>query len=142
MIVIISTAREERCVFQRRSTSAPWAGRLGKKSGETTMNLFLRLGAPATAIAAAAIFGALSTGSAAAGEFCRQDVTGHMTGCGYSSMEQCQAASAGIGGDCFRDPWLANKASGSPAGAYAYAPKAPQAAKRARTNGNAANGAR
>ena len=59
------------------------------------MNLFLRLGAPATAIAAAAIFGALTTGIASAGEFCRQDVTGHMTSCGFASMEQCQAASSG-----------------------------------------------
>ena len=103
------------------------------------MNLFLRLGAPAAAIAAAAIFGALTTGGATAGEFCRQDVTGHMTGCGYSSMEQCQAASAGVGGDCFRDPWLAQKeAGGNPANANAYAPKAPHAAKAGRTRNNAA----
>ena len=100
------------------------------------MNLFLRLGAPATAIAAAAIFGALTTGSASAGEFCRQDVTGHMTSCSFSSMEQCQAASAGIGGDCFRDPWLANKPNSDPANAYAYAPKAPHAAKRGRAGNN------
>ena len=112
------------------------------------MNLFLRLGAPATAIAAAVIFGALSTGSAAAGEFCRQDVTGHMTGCGYSTIEQCQAASAGIGGDCFRDPWLGNKqatapaAPGSPSNAYAYAPNAPSAAKHGRARRNAASSAR
>jgi hypothetical protein len=106
------------------------------------MNLFLRLGAPASAIAAAAIFGALTTGSAAAGEFCRQDVTGHMTGCGYSSMEQCQAASAGIGGDCFRDPWLTRKeAAGNPANANAYAPRASHAAKAGRTRNNAAPGA-
>jgi len=106
------------------------------------MNLFLRLGAPAAAIAAAAIFGALTTGGATAGEFCRQDVTGHMTGCGYSSMEQCQAASAGVGGDCFRDPWLAQKESaGNPANANAYAPKAPHAAKAGRTRNNAAAGA-
>ena len=106
------------------------------------MNLFLRLGAPASAIAAAAIFGALTTGSATAGEFCRQDVTGHMTGCGYSSMEQCQAASAGVGGDCFRDPWLAQKeAAGNPANANAYAPKAPHAAKAGRTRTNGAPGA-
>lgn len=67
-----------------------------------------------------------------------------MTGCGYPSMEQCQAVCAGIGGNCFRDPWLTNKAGSNPAGAYAYAPKAPQAAKatkRGRTNGNAAAGA-
>lgn len=95
------------------------------------MNLLLRLGAPATAIAAAALFGALTTGSAAAGEFCRQDVTGHMTGCGYSTIEQCQAASAGIGGDCFRDPWLGYDKQARapanpdiPANAYAYAPGA------------------
>ena len=124
------------------------------------MKLFLRLGAPATAIAAAAIFGALTTASAMAGEFCRQDVTGHMTGCGYDTMDQCHAASAGIGGDCFRDPWKDQKQAGdpgqkqasnadqkstsrvarsNPANAYAYAPKAPQAAKRVR--GNTANSA-
>src|SRR5262249_54524993 len=102
------------------------------------MNLLLRLGAPATAIAAAAIFGALTTGGATAGEFCRQDVTGHMTGCGFASMEQCQAASAGIGGDCFRDPWIAQKQSGNPGNAYAYAPKAPHAAKRVRGHAGSA----
>ena len=102
------------------------------------MNLFLRLGAPASAIAAAAIFGALTTGSATAGEFCRQDVTGHMTGCGYSSMEQCQAASAGIGGDCFRDPSLANKPSSIPSSAYAYSPNGAPAAKHGRARNNTA----
>jgi uncharacterized protein DUF3551 len=103
------------------------------------MNLFLRLGAPASAIAAAAIFGALTTGSAAAGEFCRQDVTGHMTGCGYSTMEQCQAASAGIGGDCFRDPSLANKPSSTPGNAYAYSPNGASAAKPAAKHGRSRN---
>lgn len=99
------------------------------------MNVFLRLGAPATAIAAAGIFTALTMGSATAAEYCRQDVTGHMTSCSYVSIEQCQAASAGIGGDCFRDPWLANKPNGIPANAYAYAPNAPHAIKRGRTRG-------
>ena len=103
------------------------------------MNVFLRLGAPATSIAASAIFGALTTGTATAGEFCRQDVTGHMTSCGFATMEQCQAASAGIGGDCFRDPQLANKPGSNPANAYAQVPKAPHAAKRVR--GNTANSA-
>lgn len=91
------------------------------------MNLFLRLGVPATAIVAAAIFGALTTGSATAGEFCRMDVTGHMTSCGFASLEQCKAASAGIGGDCFRDPWLAT--GSNPANAFAQAPKVPHASK-------------
>jgi len=97
---------------------------------------FLKLGAPTT-FAVAAILGAISTGSATAGEFCRQDVTGHMTGCGYSTMQQCKDASTGIGGDCFRDPNLGNSSLGN---SFAYAPKAPQAAKGAR-RGNAANSA-
>lgn len=100
------------------------------------MRSLLKLGAPTTLVAAA-ILGAAMTGSATAGEFCRQDVTGHMTGCGYSTIEQCQAASAGIGGDCFRDPHLADKASSSSANAFAYSPKA---AKRGHAGGNAANG--
>jgi Protein of unknown function (DUF3551) len=101
---------------------------------------FLKIGAPTT-LAVAAIVGAMGTGSAKAAEFCRQDVTGHMTSCSYPSMEQCKAMSEGIGGDCFRDPWLGNSNAssnpgGNPSGAFAYAPKAPQAAKGGR-RGNA-----
>jgi Protein of unknown function (DUF3551) len=137
MMVISSTTLNDVAQSPRAAHLRPGAGR-SRKSGDKTMNLFFRLGAPATAIAAAALFAALTTGSAAAGEFCRQDVTGHMTGCGFASMAQCQAASAGIGGDCFRDPWLASKESSTPANAYAYAPKAPHAGKAARKAGNAA----
>jgi hypothetical protein len=101
---------------------------------ETKMLSFLKIGAP-TALAVAAIVGAMSTGSATAGEFCRQDVTGHMTSCSFSTMQQCKDSSAGIGGDCFRDP---NLGSSNPSGAFAYAPKAPRAAKGGR-RGNATN---
>ena len=87
------------------------------------MSLFLRLGASAAVIATAALFSALTTGSANAYEFCRRDVTAFMTSCSFSSMEQCQAMSAGRGGDCFRDPWLPNKEASNPANAYAQAPK-------------------
>ena len=87
------------------------------------MNAFAKLIAPAAALIAAASFGALTTSTATAGEFCRQDVSGHMTSCGFSSMEQCQAASAGIGGDCFRDPNLANSQTGNH-NAFAYQPDA------------------
>jgi hypothetical protein len=102
---------------------------------------FLKLGARTT-LAAAAILGAMGTGSATAGEFCRMDVTGHMTSCGFSNMQQCKDSSAGIGGDCFRDPFLgSNNAnsnpSGNPGGAFAYAPKAPNAAKGGRKSNNA-----
>ena len=61
------------------------------------MRAFYKLGVPAATFVAAVILGTLTTGSASAGEFCRRDVTGFMTGCGYSTMEQCQAASSGIG---------------------------------------------
>ena len=94
---------------------------------------FFKLGAPA-AFAVAAIVGAMGTTSASAGEYCRQDVTGHMTSCGFSTMQQCKDASAGIGGDCFRDP---NLASSNPNNAFARAPKAAKGGRK----GNAAAGA-
>ena len=66
------------------------------------MRAFYKLGVPAATFVAAVILGAVTTtGTANAGPICRQDVTGHMVGCGFSTMEQCQAASSGIGGDCF-----------------------------------------
>src|SRR5215831_17674342 len=81
------------------------------KRREMKMRAIWKLGVPAATFVVAATLGAATLGlmtpsSATAKEFCRQDVTGHMTGCGYDSMEQCQAASSGIGGDCFRDPNL------------------------------------
>lgn len=77
---------------------------------EKIMNsVFKAAFAPATALIATIAFGMIAT-EASAGEFCRRDVTGHMTSCGFSNMAQCQATSAGIGGECFRDPYL-NEAS-------------------------------
>jgi hypothetical protein len=95
------------------------------------MKDFLKLaGVPAAAMIAAVAFGAINMPEAKAGEFCRRDVTGFMTGCGYASMEQCQAASAGLGGDCFRDPFLketknAQSKTNQSNGAFAYQPKSP-----------------
>jgi hypothetical protein len=107
------------------------------------MSLFLRLGVPAMTVAATIGFGLMTSSSATAGEFCRTDVTGHMTSCPFASMEQCRALSSGIGGDCFRDPNLAasgSSSSSSNRSAYAYSPTAPHAAKGSR-RGNAANSA-
>ena len=93
------------------------------------MKVFLKsAAAPAAALIAAIAFGAINTPEAKAGEFCRRDVTGFMTGCGYANMEQCQAASAGVGGDCFRDPFLkdtknAQSKSNQSSSACAYQPK-------------------
>jgi hypothetical protein len=86
--------------------------------------------APAAALLAVIAFAAMTTPDAGAAEFCRRDVTGHMTGCGFDSMAQCQAASAGIGGDCFRDPYLSDSKN-----AYAYHPASPRS-----SSGSAAAG--
>ena len=90
--------------------------------------------APAAALLAAIAFGAMIAPNASAAEFCRTDITGHMTGCGFDSLAQCQAASAGIGGDCFRDPSLSDSKN-----AYAYHPESPRSRRGSPTAGKAAN---
>jgi Protein of unknown function (DUF3551) len=95
--------------------------------------LLIAATAPAAASIAAIAFGALTAPEASAGEFCRRDVTGHMTGCGFATMEQCQASSAGVGGDCFRDPYLKDNSN-----ANAYYPKS-RSRSGSPTAGNAAN---
>ena len=89
--------------------------------------------APAAVLFAAIAFAATAAPEASAGEFCRRDVTGHMTSCGFDSMEQCQATAAGIGGDCFRDPFLSESSN-----AFAYHPK-PSRSRHGRATGTAAN---
>ena len=56
---------------------------------------------------------------ASAGDYCRQDAISGMRSCGYATIEQCQAMSSGIGGTCYRDPFLPQAGA---SGAYAYAP--------------------
>src|SRR5882762_6725576 len=85
--------------------------------------------APAAALLAAIAFGAMIAPDASAAEFCRTDVSGHMTSCSFTSMAQCQAASSGIGGDCFRDPYLNDSNN-----AYAYHPES-----RSKSTGKANN---
>ncbi len=92
------------------------------------------LAAPAAVLAAAIAFAALTMPDASAGEFCKRDVTGHMTSCSFDTMEQCQAMVAGIGGDCFRDPFLNDSSS-----AYAYQPRSPRSRSAARSAGTAVN---
>ena len=101
------------------------------------MRAILKLGAPVAAMIAAAALGAMTTKQATAGEFCRQDVTGHMTSCGFDTMAQCKASSVGIGGDCFRDPYLNDNRN-----AFAYQPGqsiSPRLQKGARSQGSGAN---
>jgi hypothetical protein len=89
--------------------------------------------APAAALFAAIAFAAMTTPASAA-EFCRTDVSGHMTSCSFTSMAQCQAASSGIGGDCFRDPYLNDSKN---ANAYAYHPESPRSRRGSATGGKA-----
>jgi hypothetical protein len=103
--------------------------------------------APAAALIAALAFGDIITPQASAGDFCRRDVTGHMTGCGFDSIAQCQATAAGIGGDCFRDPSkndsgnaFANQQHSS-SNAFAYQPKASRRRGGSPHSGTSANSA-
>ncbi len=99
------------------------------------MKEFLRgATAPAAALLAAIALGAMLAPEASAAEFCRRDVTGRMTSCGFDTMAQCQAMSAGIGGDCFRDPFLNDSKN-----AFAYHPKSSRSRRGSPTAGGAAN---
>jgi Protein of unknown function (DUF3551) len=86
------------------------------------MRQFLKMtAAPTTAMLALGFLAfASATTPAAAGEYCRKDVSSAMTSCGFDTMAQCEAMSSGRGGGCFRDPFLPEKN----ANAFAYAPKA------------------
>jgi hypothetical protein len=87
--------------------------------------------APASALFALALVAMATPASAGPNEYCRQDITSGMRSCGFSSLEQCQAMSAGRGGDCYRDPFLASTSN-----ALAYQQKsslAKSATRRAKT---------
>jgi hypothetical protein len=77
--------------------------------------------APATALFALALLATATPAAAGPNEYCRTDVTSGMRSCSFSSMEQCQAMSAGRGGSCFRDPLLPDISK-----AYAYQPNFPR----------------
>jgi hypothetical protein len=62
-------------------------------------------------------FMAIAAPAAYAGEYCSINTSG-MRGCGYSSLEQCQASTSGTGGTCMRDPYYNNAST-----ALAYQPK-------------------
>ena len=97
------------------------------------MRKFWKLGVPAAMFVVAASVGAMGTNRAYAGDYCRTDITAHMTSCPYDTMEQCQMTRQGNGGDCFRDPNLpANTASNAKGAtrngnAFAYAPRGARA---------------
>src|ERR1700710_165346 len=89
------------------------------------MQQFFRLSAaPMAGLWAMALMAVATPASAA--DYCRQDAISGMRACGYATIEQCQAMSSGIGGTCYRDPFLPQAGAN---GAHAYAPhdgKAPR----------------
>jgi len=84
--------------------------------GQEMQSISKMMTASAAALSTLA-FVAMATPPAQAGEFCATNTSG-MRGCGYSSLEQCQASMSGIGASCGRDPYY-NDAST----ALAYHPK-------------------
>src|SRR6266576_3191034 len=88
--------------------------------------------APAGVFCALAFFSTATPAAAAPVDYCRGDVTSGMRGCGYSSLEQCQAMSSGRGGSCYENPF--RKGGSASSNAYAYQPKR-HAAKGARKPG-------
>jgi Protein of unknown function (DUF3551) len=84
--------------------------------------------APAGVLCALAFFSTATPAAAAPVDYCRTDTSG-MRGCGFSSLEQCQAMASGRGSNCYENPFPeGGKASSSASGnasssAYAYQPK-------------------
>jgi len=74
-------------------------------------------------------FFATMTPAAQADEYCVSGGSNSVNGCGYSTMEQCRAASSGRGGIC--GPALSNK---SPSNSLAYQPKQPHSRSERRSN--------
>ena len=98
-------------------------------------NQFLKISAAPAGVFCALAFFSTATPAAAQVDYCRTDTSG-MRGCGYSSLEQCQAMASGRGSNCYENPFPAgasSKAGSSKASssAYAYQPKH-QASKGAR----------
>jgi hypothetical protein len=82
------------------------------------MKQILKLSAAPAAVLGTMAFFATAT-PAAATDYCRMDVTAGVRGCGYSSLEQCQAMSSGRGGGCEVNPFPA----GGSSNALAYQPQ-------------------
>jgi hypothetical protein len=102
--------------LRRSHLSRP--GRKAQPTEENIMQQLFRLSAaPMAGLWAMALVAAATPASAA--DYCRQDAISGMRSCSYATLEQCQAMSSGVGGTCYRDPFLPQAGASS---AYAYAP--------------------
>ena len=87
------------------------------------MKQLLKMSAAPTAVfCALSLFTPTIPAAAASVDYCRHDVTSGMRGCGYTSLEQCQAMSSGRGGSCYENPFPEGSSSSSKS-SYAYQPK-------------------
>jgi hypothetical protein len=102
--------------LRRSHLSVPGA-RPNTREEKIMQQLFRLSAAPVAGLFAMAL--AAITTPASAADYCRQDAISGMRSCSYVSLEQCQAMSSGIGGTCYRDPFLPQAGASS---AYAYAP--------------------
>ena len=93
------------------------------EKGNTMTGFLKSITSSAAVLVGAAFLGTATPLPAAAGEYCRQDLS-NMMSCGFATMEQCQATSSGRGGTCMRDPYLAP--ANSPENAYASTRKGVQ----------------
>lgn len=78
--------------------------------------------APAGVLCALAFFSTATPAAAAPVDYCRTDTSG-MRGCGFSSLEQCQAMASGRGSNCYENPFPAGASGKASSSAYAYQPK-------------------
>jgi hypothetical protein len=93
-------------------------GRKAQHTEENTMQQLFKLSAAPMAGLLAMALMAIATPASAA-DYCRQDAISGMRSCSFATLERCQAMSSGIGGTCYRDPFLPQAGVSN---AYAYAP--------------------
>ena len=99
-----------------------------KKRNEMKMKQILKISAAPAGVFCALVFFSAAAPAATPVDYCRTDTSG-MRGCGFSSLEQCQAMASGRGSNCYENPFpQGGKANGSTSGkasssAYAYQPK-------------------
>src|ERR1700674_4218294 len=74
------------------------------------MTLLSRTIAASAAALSMFAFVTIAAPAAQAGEFCGTNTSG-MRGCGFTSLEQCQASASGVGFSCGRDPFFTDTSS-------------------------------
>jgi Protein of unknown function (DUF3551) len=100
-----------------------------RKKRQTKMRPNSKKIAASAATLFTSVFFMMTAPAVHADEYCITNGAQAAHGCGFSSFEQCQASSAGVGGMCMRVP--SAQSSGD---ALAYAPKHPNTRSRLRSS--------